>query len=157
MRPKKKILLCDPDENRRSIMRFVLRVWGYKVRAVATAGGVERSARRFTIDLFIFQMPLPEKWLAGAVNEARWQQPFAKTVFVSDKLKTFPEGIAVDCVLLGADCNQMQIRESVMMLCVCKRGPRPGFRAYGKPPKSVQQDIEALERALADLRARRAS
>lgn len=148
MRPRKKILLVDPDENRRSIWRYVLRIWGYKVRGVATSDAAQISVKRFVIDLTIVhtgRTDLPEEWLPTFLHRAGVVQPWMKTMLVAPQLRALPAEILVDCPLLGGACNGIDIRDRVKVLTKHKRGPRPaldkmlGQAIHGtkKPPARV--------------------
>jgi len=130
LRPKKKIVLLEADEDQRGILRYTMRIWGYKVRGVGTAAAAEMAAREYDVDIFVLRQGLPGAEMEQLVKELNWQQPKAKVLLVTPKLAFLPaeiDAVRFDRVLSRGAATPMGIREALHILKQRKRGPRKGF------------------------------
>lgn len=119
MRPKKRILLIDNDAERRGVMAFVLRCWGYKVLANAP-GMVELALVRYPISV-----------AQCARLKKKHKCPLLAVAPVS---KSAPYG-AIAEGRIYAQQSMAELLEKVKLLCARKRGPKKGFKKLF--PKAV--------------------
>jgi DNA-binding response OmpR family regulator len=139
MRPKKQILLFGSDEDRLSILAYLLEVHGFAVsRAFFSAEAVVRVRERRR-DLLICDLPFEDA--QSVLDAGREADPFMHSMVLRGKLDAW-EGFADVETPRGVPAEELLDR--IKVLCARKRGPH-GYRI---PPIGVQ--IEEM------LRARRA-
>lgn len=142
MRPKKKILLIDPNEARRSTRRFALANWGYVVHAVANAEDARQAAAAVDPDLAVLCLPCKD---AEALLKALHRlHPHTPSLVLGEQLAEVPRSLIADGYLLKNACSSFEIRERVKIMCIRKRGPRKGARRF--PVQSVDLDSQDVRR-----------
>jgi len=124
MRPKKKILLIDSNEERRSVRKFVLINRGFIVQAVANAWDAAEAAKALDFDLAIGVWPFEGADLATLLDELQRRHSQMKSMVIADRLTERPPMLIVDAVLLKGQCSQFEIYERAKLLSARKRGPR---------------------------------
>lgn len=109
MRPKKRILLLDSNEDRRAEMAFRLTVWGYRITYSAYCG----------VDLIVAQWPS----FADCPELQRICQ--CPVLFLAVKIETTstPEGN-----LIFAPVDTEHLRAQVRLMAARKRGPKKGTK-----------------------------
>ena len=126
MRPKKKILLVDVNENRAALMRFMLRTNGFAVQTAATVDEARIAVSEWVPDLAVVAWPplgisrhVPMLLLAPKETEGTLAIYSDRTLF---------------------NANSRDILDAAKQMCARKRGPKPGMT---KPVQSVQ--VAAIE------------
>lgn len=149
MRPKKRILLIGKDGTRRSILRFVLTVHGYRVEVVPTVNAA-RMYVSFHPDFIIAQWPANEDQLA------RFSDANYCCYLILVEKDEVPVQIITDSILTGKRCCAVNILNAVKEGTRRKRGPRKfsGKLPPKKPPmredpheaeiRRFEQDLEWL-------------
>lgn len=127
MRPKKKILLIDANEERQSRLRYVLEINRYRVLGAASCAEARAIAVDFRPELAIAAWPLPAAELHAALDLMRRQAGTASLALCEGM--TEPPAdlfLFVDQVCCGHKCYAAEILERARVLCARKRGPRKG-------------------------------
>jgi DNA-binding response OmpR family regulator len=141
MRPKKKILLIDADENRRSVRSFVLANRGFAVYAAANAGDARRAAKIASLDVAILVWPFDG---AGALlGELHRSYPQMPSMVIGEKLAESDPRVIADAWMLKGGCSQEEINLRAKVMCQRKRGPRPA--AERKVPPAIVRAAEFLD------------
>jgi DNA-binding NarL/FixJ family response regulator len=136
VRPKKKILLIDANENRLGIRRFLLETSGFAVLGAVTRGEAVAAAAAKP-ELIVLNLPLPgDVELLDALRRA---VPDANVLLVSEGAREAPAHICGHLCLHGR-VDPAMFLESVRLLALSKRGPRK------KPPVSARNSEIELRR-----------
>ena len=122
MRPKKKALLVDTDENRLSILRFVLKVHRYAVRGVDNSVSAIAEIVDWDPELIIVSTPLPSVNLRKLFADFTNISPAMSTLLISDKSLLLDQGYAQATLL--STVRPAELLERVKVLVARKRGPR---------------------------------
>lgn len=123
MRPKKRILLIDANEEHRSVLTFTLKTKGFLVRGAATADEARQAAFEFSPDLVIGCWPLATSDLGellSFIHKQNWQ---VRSLVLCEALREAPALLVADVILLKGFCLSEQILERAMFLSARKRGP----------------------------------
>lgn len=131
MRPPKRILLIDTDEDRRGELKFVLQTCGFRV--IQTAFG--------QIDLIILQWPVS----AGSAKRLKEANPLTPLmVLYPVKMSELPPLVpSADAVVPESSLGgRAELLERIRVMVARKRGPRKGFTR--RPPESVQPQPAAI-------------
>lgn len=122
MRPRRKILLLDSNEVRRSELRFVLDTWGFSVKH-------ENRGER---DLAIAHWPI--SW--AAAKKLKEQSP----LLIIGASESVPPYGGADAVLT-ASCPRWELLERIRALMVKKRGPRPKPKECGSQIQEERSNL----------------
>jgi hypothetical protein len=119
MRPRRRILLVDPDADRRTINRFVLDIWGYRVFVAGNERAAAAVMKAQALDLVV--------GFAG-VNERKVAAHSFRHAVTS--LMARGKGDVVDawCDRILLAPSMTELRETVKVLTRRKRGPKKGFK-----------------------------
>jgi hypothetical protein len=120
LRPKARILLLDMDEDRRSLLSYVLETSGhYRVTQIShPTQGVELDAQpRLLIVVWPFEVA------ATMVLRRVYDCPL---LVLANDLDEYPYGLVANHNLLKGQATSANILECARILSICKRGPRPG-------------------------------
>jgi CheY-like chemotaxis protein len=121
MRPKKKILLIDADEERLSVRRFTLTTNQFKVFSATSAAEALSAARDFEPEVALIVWPFDGA--ARFVEKLRAWAPFTKTLLLAEGSQAQPEGIVTDMALWGSP-SASELLDRLKTLAACKRGPK---------------------------------
>lgn len=118
MRPKKKILLIDTNEDRQGINRFVLEQHAFDVRSANTLAKARKIATAMQIEVIVGYWPVPdaEVWKIAHQNNAKF------LLIYDDKRPTQPGQSDVKLI----DPPMIDIVEYIKTLAARKRGPVKG-------------------------------
>jgi len=105
MRPKRRILLIDSDEVRRSCTAFQLRIWGFQLATPDSQA-----------DLILAFTPVDEKWIAKSARKRG-----CSALLVWDGKGVVGSGFTRVIIKPNGD----MLRASVLEMLVRKRGPVP--------------------------------
>jgi two-component system, OmpR family, response regulator CpxR len=122
MRPKKRILLIDEDDVRRSVLAYTLHIQGFSVLRAAYAARVS-TLIAFDPHLVIAQWPVDVDGLhslVDAIRERDWQ---VRLMLVAESLTEAPRTVAADVTLLKSCCSGESIVLRARALCARKKGP----------------------------------
>lgn len=153
MRPKKVILLVDDDENRLSILKFLLETNSYRVVA---AGGGKLALAEFlatpAIDLVIAEASMPQ--ISGEQLIARLKKirPYIPMVLlVGPGVVVSPESL--DDGMREHSHPSVQLLDWIKIKTSCKRGPRN--RLPYPPPKIPEVSTGFIHRNAPAVQKRR--
>ena len=111
MRPKKRILLIDTDEDRRGEFKFVLTVCGYNVIQHA----------RGQIDLILVRWPIA----AESCKRLKANHDCPLVLMLAKADIRIPVVAGVDAVLTGSTSRLELLERIKVMTTAHKRGPKP--------------------------------
>jgi DNA-binding response OmpR family regulator len=129
MRPRKKILLIDPDDNRRGEFKFILEVRGYRV--VQTARG--------DADLIIARWPIAH----SSCERLKRNNPRTPLLIIAPVAERMPLSVLADAVVWQS-LPRWDLLDRIHVMCSRKRGPRKGYRM---PPQPETQPAEVAATA----------
>jgi two-component system response regulator CpxR len=138
MRPKKRILLIDTNEERQSLRRFLLETNGYYVLSAASAEETRALIATEPLDLIVCAWPLLQIDAAALLNELHCLDPYQRVLVLCDGQMAQPLALRAHAVVLPK-ISAAELLERVKIMSGRKRGPRK------MPPLSVEY-VEALER-----------
>jgi DNA-binding response OmpR family regulator len=137
MRPKKRILLVDGNENRRSVLYYTLTTHSFKVESIGSTTEALLVAAEFSPELVIGCWT-PDGNLGRLFDQVKDLCPTA-TMLIAERLRELPDSVVADVALLGAMAYPAEILQRAKLLCQRKRGPK-------KMPQSVrataQQELQ---------------
>jgi len=119
MRPKKVIVLIDPNEERRSTTRFVLVTHAYAVFDAAEPGGPEKCLA--AIDLILVYDPPDPAWCQTL--KANWSH--VPLVVITREPAAQFYGTGADAAL-GGSIPSSELLQRIKIMAARKRGPRKG-------------------------------
>ncbi len=129
LRPRKRILLIDTDEDRMGARKFMLNQYLYAVDTVSNADqAADWLDGTVRPDLIVVAWPLKDKLLTSILR-----------VFVATNVGTAgmipvlllsqdPQPKIFSNATLSEYCSSAQLLERVRVMARAKRGPRKGFR-----------------------------
>ncbi len=129
MRPKKVILLVDPNEERAGLNRFVLANSGFNV---FTASSVDHAKAGIIPDVFVGFEPIDETHLADLARKS-----LRPCLFVAKDEQSAKR--AADRTLIEHSIATMDLLDTVKILTVRKRGPMKGQKR--KPVAGVDDTL----------------
>jgi hypothetical protein len=121
MRPPKKILLVGADEDRLSMLKYVLWAWHYAVTAVASADEAVAEIHERQYELLFCLYPLAG--VEQLLDQVRMSEHPAPSIVYAPELKEYPAGVFTDCLFLN-NCTRVDLLDRVKILSARKRGPR---------------------------------
>jgi hypothetical protein len=123
-RPAKKILLVGDDEEKASVLRYLLVTQCFRVTLAGGAIAAEYLLLEMQFDLLLLLHPL-----AGAaelLKRAKRIAPHTPTLAVSDREAFLPADWVVDSSLCRGRCSSAAILERVKVMVARRPGPRGG-------------------------------
>ena len=136
MRPKKKILLVGSNENRLSILSYLLETYSYRVTCAATAGEAATLLRAGSYELLLCQLPLDG--VDDLLDIAHALDTHLPSMVLRGATKWQGVADAIESRLVSSAL----ILDRVRVLTIRKRGPRP----LRKPPVSAPAIVDAARR-----------
>jgi len=133
VRPKKRILLIDSNENRQSMRRFVFETRGLAVFSASTPDEARDLSRDAHPDVVIAVWPFTGGDLAQLVDQVREEAPFAPSLLIVENLSVPPTSIVADATMCKGAFSMADVVERIKVLAARKRGPRPGFKITPAP------------------------
>ena len=124
MRPKKRILLIDGDEERLGLRRFLLTIWGFRVFSAAGVAEAREILAESAPDLLISCWPLPARKLNALMGRLRKLDPEARSLLLAENLDQSPLKVTADITLLRGLCSAGCVIERAKALCARRRGPK---------------------------------
>jgi hypothetical protein len=140
MRPKRRILLVDADEDRLGIRRFVLRTHGFAVKGVSRARGAVDLLDTERPEVLVLVWPLEESEVNALLHYNANLFSSAATLLLGEDESDLPAA-DVRRFLLGRDCTPAKVLDAVKTCASRKRGPRAGK----KKVSAVRSLMELLE------------
>ncbi|MGO8759328.1 MAG: hypothetical protein ACLQG3_14510 [Terracidiphilus sp.] len=132
MRPKKKILLVDSSEARRSVRAYALRLHNLTVRCAGTSDEAVRLVEELPLDLAIVCWPITKDGRGAWLDDLHRRFPHFRSMVLAEDSAKLPDGIMTDALLLGPECSTFNVVERVKVLSAHRRGPKrslpPGYR-----------------------------
>lgn len=136
MRPKKRILLIDTDEERMGARRFLLNTHGYAALGATTIAEAMEHLNGTWFDLILAAWPLKDYALTDLLLRTI-DAPKGEGLPVILIAKSPKEvRVAANVILPGLVTTQAELLACVKLMSARKRGPRKGS-VYSKPPASV--------------------
>ncbi len=124
MRPKKRILIVDSNEQSLSVRKFLLETRGYHVLACNTSRDALAVAAEGNLDLIIANLAMPEVDGAELVRRAKGFNPQTPAILFSTRLRFYDKDMPAEVFIpMGMD-SPSEMLERIRVLLVRKRGPR---------------------------------
>ncbi len=125
MRPKKKILCVDDNEQALSVRKFVLETRGYRVFSATSAQeALEIFEREGDIDLIVSDLVMPHCNGNELVRRIKEVAPWVPAILLSGSVKHYDQNSRADAFLPKGCCSPQELLERARVLLVRKRGPR---------------------------------
>lgn len=125
MRPRKRILLIDPAEERLSILKYVLEINGYRALTASTESEAVATMIEDNLDMVITAGPFPNDSHA-IILKLKAIAAHIPMVIIGDRKalegKAFPGADAV----LWRSITATELLERTKVMSARKRGPRKG-------------------------------
>lgn len=128
MRPKKVILLVEPNEQTRSIRRFLLKNHGYAVLSVSNSEAaleVVKGHMPGSIDLLLTAAVIGGVRGRDLIDQAKQVHPDLPTMSISGVLLESVWRTPADTFLLRGDFTNAEMFEGIRRLTTRRRGPKP--------------------------------
>ena len=135
MRPKKRILLVDRDENRLGVLRFVLSVHYFRVFGEAEPFDAHELLRAEYPEVLLLLWPLDQAGVE-ALLQANDRRPHRANVLLVAENEVIQPEITVDRCLLGINCTPANLLEAARICAQRRRGPKK------RPPRSFHDALE---------------
>ena len=124
MRPKKRILIVDSNEQSLSVRKFLLETRGYHVLDCTTSRDALATAAAGDLDLMISNLAMPEVDGAELVRRAKKFCPQAPAIIFSTRLRFYDKDMPAEVFLpMGMD-SPTELLERIRVLLIRKRGPK---------------------------------
>lgn len=134
MRPKKKILCVDDNEQALSVRKFVLETKGYRVFSALNAQeAIEIFEREGNIDLIVSDLVMPHCNGNELVRRIKEISPWVPAILLSGSVKHYDQNSRADVFLPKGACTPQDLLERARVLLVRKRGPRKATLVTAKP------------------------
>lgn len=138
MRPKKKVLCVDDNEQALSVRKFVLETRGYRVYAAQSAEeALEIFEREGNIDLVVSDLVMPRCNGNELIRRLKETAPWVPAILLSGSVRAHDQNSHADAFLPKGSCTAQELLERVRILLVRKRGPRKAGMAYPGPSKGT--------------------
>ena len=125
MRPKKKILCVDDNEQALSVRKFVLETKGYRVFPATNAQeAIEIFEREGDIDLVVSDLVMPKCNGNELVRRIKEISPWVPAILLSGSVKIYDQNSRADAFLPKGSSSAQDLLERARVLLVRKRGPR---------------------------------
>jgi two-component system response regulator CpxR len=124
MRPKKRILVADNNEQSLSVRKFQLETRGYHVLACNSSREALALAAEGNLDLIIANLAMPEVDGAELVRRAKSFNPQMPAILFSTRLRFYDKDMPAEVFIpMGMD-SPAEMIERIRVLLVRKRGPK---------------------------------
>lgn len=145
MRPKRRILLIDVNEQQRSQYRYALRIAAFEVQAAGTAAEARAIAAAWMPDVVLAMLPAPGVGLRALLNDLHAASPYLPSLALAPRANA--ELAEIRASMTAVNPPMSDVIQRLKTLSARKRGPRKGFK---KPVQLVSAaDILAVDRRLA--------
>ncbi len=135
MRPKKKILCVDDNEQALSVRKFVFETKGYRVLPATSAQeALEIFEREGDIDLVVSDLIMPRCNGNELVERIKEIAPWVPAILLSGSVKHYDQNSRADAFLPKGACTPQDLLERTRVLLVRKRGPRKATVAAALAP-----------------------
>lgn len=129
MRPKKRILVADSNEQSLSVRKFLLETRGYHVLACNSSRDALALAAEGNLDLIIANLAMPEVDGAELVRRAKSFNPQTPAILFSTRLRFYDKDMPAEIFIpMGMD-SPIEMLERIRVLLVRKRGPKKSAAA----------------------------
>jgi|GEM_PF-807902 len=130
MRPKKRILVADSNEQSLSVRKFLLETRGYCVLACHTSREALAVAAEGNLDLIIANLAMPEVDGAELVRRAKSFNPQMPAILFSTRLRFYDKDMPAEVFIpMGMD-SPAEMIERIRVLLVRKRGPKKSIASH---------------------------
>lgn len=140
MRPRKKILCVDADENALSRLKFIVETWNYRVFTSSPESALTwiREASPNYFDLVIANVEKGDTGAGQFVAAVRKAAPQTRMLMFSRSISAYPADMRADIFLPKGSCSAFEMRDRIQTLMVRKRGPKK------KPVESVVHETLSI-------------
>jgi CheY-like chemotaxis protein len=124
MRPRKVVLLVDPDEVVLGIRKFMLTTRGL---AISEATGSAEAIQIFTashVDLVVTSLALDDMDGNELILRLKAINPLVPMMLISDTVRAGERAHGADCFLGKNDLTPSIVLDRIKVMCQRKRGPR---------------------------------
>jgi two-component system, OmpR family, response regulator CpxR len=138
MRPKKKILCVDDNEQALSVRKFMLETRGYRVLASLVPDEALEVFRQGGIDLVLSDLTMPRMDGNELARRMKEIAPEVPILLISGSVKAYERAICGDCFLPKGACSSLDVLDRVRMMLARKRGPKKG--SFGQARNANQSE-----------------
>jgi two-component system response regulator CpxR len=127
MRPKKCMLLVEPNQEKRSLRKFLFQTRGYRVLAAEdanTAIDILKALMPGNVDILLTELQLPQMDGNELVRRAKELHPDLPTIIVSWRMGSSTRLMNCEAFLPKGFHSPMDLIERVRVLVQRKRGPK---------------------------------
>ena len=135
MRPKKKILIVDANEQRAGVLKFALETNHFDARVCSTAAEAVEQAETWCAELAILGWPQRDLDVRRVLHGVAMRFPLGnvRTLVVADSLEPAMPDLRAHRTMCAPTMDA--VLEACRYLTARKRGPRKGWQPL--PPASV--------------------
>jgi DNA-binding response OmpR family regulator len=123
MRPKKRILLIDTDEERQAIRRFLFVTHAFHVISASSADEARAMFATEAPELIVCAHPLANVDTTSLLSDLHQVNSFVPSMMLHAGSKV-PTGFMADATV-PQDISAVELLERVKVMAARKRGPRP--------------------------------
>ena len=142
MRPRKKVLVVSANEERASVLRFTLDVWGFAVTCAPSPAEAFELLQAKQYEVLLCELPLTgiERLLDRGYEFDREM----RSMVLAGMVRKVPDGLNADAVIQMKDFSPAYLLERMKILAARKRGPRFGVKpAASVPAPATEEQISA--------------
>lgn len=128
MRPRKKILYVDCNEQTLSVRKFFLETRGFRVIALQTSDealALLERALPYSLDLLLCELLMPQMDGNELVRRAKQLRPELSTMIVCHKIAAFERALHADVFLPKGGDSPAEMYALTRRLVLRQRGPKP--------------------------------
>jgi two-component system response regulator CpxR len=128
MRPRKKILCVDCNEQTLSVRKFLLETRGFRVIPTQTsvqALEILGTFQPYALDLLICELLMPDMDGNELVRRAKQLLPELPAMIVSNTVNAFERALYANVFLPKGTCSPTEVYEWSRRLTTRKCGPKP--------------------------------
>jgi CheY-like chemotaxis protein len=126
MRPKKKILCVDDNEQALSVRKFLLETRGYRVLTASSSEQALEIFREGGIDLVLSDLIMPYMDGNELIRRMKEISPEVPALLISGSVKAFDRANRADAFLPKGACSPVEMLERIRIMVARKRGPKKG-------------------------------
>ncbi len=141
VRPKKIILIVNPDEKALSVLSYTLFCNGYRVLKASTQQeAVAIFATGPMIDLVVIDEGEPPKYEAWeTAKRIKLMRRYMPMLILTAVPENAPADHVADAVLASTNCSSQDLLERIKVMSARKRGQRKGAQRHQNPKEEERK------------------
>jgi two-component system response regulator CpxR len=125
MRPKKRILIVDDNEQVLSIRKFLLETKGYRVYEATSGEDALAIFRAGGIHLVLTDLLMPGMDGNELARRMKRLAPDVPVILISGRVAAFSRAFRADAFLPKGACSPVEMLERIRQMMPTKPGPKP--------------------------------